>query len=161
VDLARQHLGHGAGLAIAVALMLALAACTLRTMFMNGGDRHFALRTEQELQTERLTPQGQFKGRGPNRFAMGICLAALRRDSAGHNGGKLLAHLLGAREHWTQQVLGLGSVVLRAATGLPVLPGAALMSIMIACVDGARRWKASVDAPHAFPVGRLAWSLGS
>jgi hypothetical protein len=313
VDLARQHLAHGAGFAIAVALMLALAAFTLKTMFMNGGDRHFALCTEQKLQTERLTQQGQFKERNPNRFAMNIYLATLRRDSAGHNAGKLLAHLLGAREHWTQQVLVLGSaallagiavfvlrqvggetvrrmltdnapmyasgifiaslfefggrntrlietrgeqallrlapvmparapvfnrslarlllrnaatnwcmllaaslwvtlaagappsgllkqvclacltlpliglnlrdqarlssmlgssvllflltsagvsivagIILRAATGLPVLPGAALMSIMIACVDGARRWKASVDAPHAFPVGRLA-----
>ena len=313
VDLARRHLGHGAGFAIAVVLMLALAAFTLRTMFMNGGDRHYALRTAQKLLTERLTPQGQFKAPNPNRFAMGIYLAALRRDSAGHNAGKLLAHLLGARQHWTQQVLGMGSVallagvavfvlrefggetvramltnnaptyaswifmaslfdlgarntrlietrgeqallrlapvmparppvfnrslarlllanaaigwcillaaslwvtlaagapasglfkqvclaclalpliglnlrdqsrlssmlgssvflfllasagvsvvagiILRTATGLPVLPGAALMSITIACVDGARRWKASVDAPHAFPVGRLA-----
>jgi len=312
VDFARQHLGHGAGFAMAMALMLALAAFTLRTMFMNGGDRHFALRTALKLQTERLSPEGQLKARNPNRFAMRIYLAALRRDSAGHNGGKLLAHLLGAREHWTQQVLGLGSVALlagvavfvlrqvggetvggmltnvapsfasgffiaslfeyvrrntrlidtrgeqallrlapvmparaavfnrslarllltnaaigwcmllaaslwvtlaagapasllvrqvclacltlpliglnlrdqsrlssmlgssvlvflltsagvsllagialRAATGLPVLPGAALMSIMIACVDGVRRWKAGVDAPIAFPVGRL------
>ena len=313
VDLARRHLGHGVGFAMAVALMLALAAFTLRTMFMNGGDRHFALRTKQKIQAERLTVEGQFKARDHNRFAMGIYLAALRRDSAGHNPGKLLAHLLGAREHWTQQVLVLGSValltgiavfvlrqvggetvramltdnapnfaswvfiasffefggrntrlidtrgeqallrlapvmparaplfnrslarlllrnaathwcmllaaslwvtlaagapasvllkqvclacltlpliglnlrdqsrlssmlgssvyvfllssagvsilagmILRAATGMPFLHGAALMSIVIACVDGTRRWKASVDAPHAFPVGRLA-----
>ena len=312
VDFARQHLGHGAGFAMAIALMLALAAFTLRTMFMNGGDRHFALRTALKLQNERLSPEGQFKGRNSGRFAMRIYLAALRRDSAGHNGGKLLAHLLGAREHWTQHVLGLGSVALlagiamfvlrqvggetvrgllassapmyasgifiasffefrgrntrlietrgeqallrlapvmpgraplfnrslarlllrnaainwcvllaaslwltlaagappsllvrqvclacltlpligfnlrdqarlssmldssvlvflltsagvsllagialREATGLPVLSGAALMSITIACVDGVRRWKVSVDAPHAFPVGRM------
>lgn len=313
VDLARQHLGHGAGFAMATTLMLALAVFTLRTIFMNGGDRHYALRTKQKILAERLTREGQFKSTNPNRFAMGIYLAALRRDSAGHNGGKLLAHLLGASQHWTQQVLGLGSVALlagiavfvlrqlggetvramltdnapnfaswifiaslfefgcrntrlietrgeqtllrlapvmparaplfnrclarlllrnaainwcillaaslwvtlaagapasgllkqvclacltlpliglnlrdqsrlssmlgssvfiflltsagvsilvgiflRAATGLPVMPGAALMSIVIACVDGVRRWKASVDAPFAFPVGRLA-----
>ena len=312
VDLVRQHLGHGAGFVIASALMLALAAFTLETMFMNGGDRHFALRTRQKIQAERLTAQGQFKTRNHNRFAMGLYLAALRRDSAGHNPGKLLVHLLGARAHWTQQVLVLGSaallagiavfvfrefggetmramltdiapafasgffiaslfefgsrntrlietrgeqallrlapvmparapvfnrslarlllrsaainwcmllaaslwltlaagapasgmlkqvclacltlpliglhlrdqsrlssmlgssvlvflmssagvsllagMALRAATGLPVLHGAALMSVVIACVDGTRRWKASVDAPHAFPVGRL------
>jgi hypothetical protein len=50
----------------------------------------------------------------------------------------------------------LAGMILRAAAGLPVLHGAALMSITIACMDGVRRWKASVDAPHAFPVGRLA-----
>jgi len=109
---ARQHLAQGPGFAMAAVLLLALGVFALKTMFMDGGDRHYALRTAQKFQAERLTREGQFKARDPNPLAMRIYLAALRRNSAGHDGRKLLAHLFGAREHWTQQVLMLGGAAL-------------------------------------------------
>jgi hypothetical protein len=116
---ALDRLAHGAGLAAASLLMLAYGAFTLRTMFMNGGERHYALRERQKLQTERLTPKGQFREGKPNRVFTAVYLAALRRDCAGRDAGKLLGHLLGAREHWSGQLLALAVVT-------PVLGGALL-----------------------------------
>jgi len=68
-------------------------------------------------------------------------------------------------------LLGLGPVLVLALTagisfaagavanrtvGLPVTAGAALASIVIALVVISWRWQRSVEAPVAFPVGRLA-----
>jgi hypothetical protein len=45
---------------------------------------------------------------------------------------------------------------MHALSGLPVTAGAALTSIVIALVVVPWRWRRSVAAPVAFPVGRLA-----
>ena len=118
---ALEWLAHGPGLALASLLMLAYGAFTLRTMFMHGGDRHYAQRERQKLQTERLSPKGQFKEGRPNRLATKIYLAFLRRDCAGRDAGKLLGHLLGVREHWSYQALSLALVTLIGGAALLLL----------------------------------------
>ncbi|KQQ91825.1 hypothetical protein [Massilia sp. Leaf139] len=40
--------------------------------------------------------------------------------------------------------------------GTPLLPTAALVSVLLAVLATGWRWRALADAPHAFPVGRLA-----
>lgn len=51
--------------------------------------------------------------------------------------------------------IGAGALA-HALGGTPVLPVAALASIVLAVVVALWRWRAAVAAPHAFPVGRLA-----
>jgi hypothetical protein len=46
--------------------------------------------------------------------------------------------------------------VMQRTLGTPLLPGAAFASVLIAAIAVPWRWKRSVDAPIAFPVGRLA-----
>ncbi|MFC5510988.1 hypothetical protein ACFPOU_07605 [Massilia jejuensis] len=45
---------------------------------------------------------------------------------------------------------------LRATFDIPITTGTALASVLIAAVAVPWRWKRSVEAPIAFPVGRLA-----
>ncbi|MBD8529201.1 MULTISPECIES: hypothetical protein [unclassified Massilia] len=237
---------------VCAGLMVVFSAYALKAMFMGGGDRHYALRERQRHQLDPLGPQGHSGERNRHRLSTALYVGALRRDCARRNAGKLLAHLLGPKDHWTSQTLALAAIVvpmagamllirhhggdtlrrllaglgwafaagfllgplvrgatesvlvtqfslcclmlpllglnlrdqarlgsmlgssvflfllasaavslvagliLYAATGLPVMPGAALTSIVITCVDMAQHWRRSADAPFAFPVGRLA-----
>jgi hypothetical protein len=98
----------------ATCLLLAFGAWVLATMFMNGGERHYAMRKREKVKSERRSPAGQFRERKANPFTARVYSAILRRDCARRDGGTLLGHLLGAREHWTNQVLVLGGAALLA-----------------------------------------------
>jgi len=116
-----DSLAGGAGFAIAFLLMLAFAAYALQHMFMHGGERHYAAREAQALQLERTSVEGQFKERKPGRFDAGLYRWVLARDSAARNSARLLVHLLGARNHWTNRALTLATILALAALALLVL----------------------------------------
>jgi len=101
----------GTGFAVAALLMLAFGALALQWMFLNGGERHYAAHEAQILQTERLTVAGQFKERKQHRIGASLYELVLRRDSAARHSGRLLAHLLGARNHWVYRALAMAGVL--------------------------------------------------
>ncbi len=111
---------HGTGFAVALLLMLAFAAYALQAMFLNGGERHYAAREAQVLQIERMSPTGQFRERRQNRFDASLYRWVLQRDSAARNSGRLLAHLLGARNHWVNRAVVLAAIVALAGVALLV-----------------------------------------
>ncbi len=86
-----------------------------------------------------------------------VCLACLTLPLIGFNlrDQARLSSLLGSSVFvflmTSAGVSLLAGIVLRDGDRLAGAAGAALMSIMIACVDGVRRWKAGVDAPHRLP----------
>lgn len=112
---------HGTGFAVALLLMLAFAAYALQAMFLNGGERHYAAREAQVLQIERMSPTGQFRERRQNRFGASLYRWVLQRDSAARNSGRLLAHLLGARNHWVNRAVVLAAIVALAGVALLVM----------------------------------------
>lgn len=111
-------LQSGIGLAAATLLMLAFAAFALQGMFMDGGERHYAAREAQVLQSERLTASGQFRERSQVKFGAAFYRWALRRDCQAGEAGKLLAHLLGSMNHWTYRAVMLGAFVALVAIAL-------------------------------------------
>jgi len=112
---------HGTGFAVALLLMLAFAAYALQAMFLNGGEHHYAAREAQVLQIERMSPTGQFRERRQNRFDASLYRWVLQRDSAARNSGRLLAHLLGARNHWVNRAVVLAAIVALAGVALLVM----------------------------------------
>jgi len=101
----------GTGFIVAVCLMLALGAFTLQAMYMNGGERHYAAREAQVLQSERMSAAGQFREHRAPTFGAALYLRVLRRDCRDRDGSLLLGHLLGAKNHWVYRALMLGTVV--------------------------------------------------
>ena len=112
---------HGAGFAIAFLLMLAFAAYALQYMFMNGGERHYVAREAQALQLERTSVDGQFRERKQSRFDASLYRWVLARDSAARDSGRLLVHLLGARNHWVNRAIVLVSILALAGVALLVM----------------------------------------
>ncbi len=112
---------HGAGFAIAFLLMLAFAAYALQYMFMNGGERHYVAREAQALQLERTSVDGQFRERKQSRFDASLYRWVLARDSAARDSGRLLVHLLGARNHWVNRAIVLVSILALAGMALLVM----------------------------------------
>lgn len=116
---------HGAGFAIAFLLMLAFAAYALQHMFMNGGERHYVAREAQALQLERMSVDGQFRDRRQSRFDASLYRWILARDSAARDSGRLLVHLMGARNHWVNRAIVLVSILALAGVALLVMRNAA------------------------------------
>ena len=112
---------HGTGLAAACLLMLAFGAYALQAMFMNGGERHYAACAAQALQIERQSVTGQFKDRGQDRFVAPLYRWVLQRDTAARNSARLLVHLLGARNHWVNRAVILGTILALSAVALHML----------------------------------------
>ena len=106
-----EQLKGGTGFAVAALLMLAFGALALQWMFLNGGERHYAAREAQILQAEKLTAAGQFKERRQHRIGASLYEWVLRRDSTARNSGRLLGHLLGARNHWVYRALAMGGIL--------------------------------------------------
>lgn len=104
-------LKSGTGFAIAALLMLTFGALALQWMFLNGGERHYAAREAQILQADKLTVAGQFKERKQHRIGASLYEWVLRRDSAARNSGRLLGHLLGARNHWVHRALAMAGIL--------------------------------------------------
>ncbi|MEW6370198.1 MAG: hypothetical protein AB1584_04635 [Pseudomonadota bacterium] len=113
-----ESLQSGTGFAAATLLMLAFAAFALQGMFMDGGERHYAAREAQVLQTERLTASGQFRERSQVKFGASFYRWALRRDCQAGEPGKLLAHLLGSMNHWSYRAVMLGAFMAISALAL-------------------------------------------
>lgn len=81
-------------------------------------------------------------------------LAAALRDHARRSGTGGWWMVL-----WQAAALGacfLAGIVAQRTLGTPVLPVAALASVLIAAAALAWRWRRLAGAPHAFPVGRFA-----
>lgn len=117
----------GIGFVVATCLMLALGALTLQAMFMNGGERHYAAREAQVLQSERMSAAGQFRERRDHKLGAAFYLRVLRRDCRERDASRLLGHLLGAKNHWVYRAFMLGNVVLVigcALAGLRLFAGA-------------------------------------
>ncbi len=114
-------LQSGTGFAAATLLMLAFAAYALQATFLDGGERHYAAREAQVLQTERLTASGQFRERSQVKFGAAFYRWALRRDCQAGEPGKLLTHLLGSMNHWTYRAVMLGAFVAVSAIVLVAL----------------------------------------
>jgi len=117
-DLVGEALEQAAGgwyFVVCAGLMLVFSAYALKAMFMGGGDRHYAVRERQRHQRDPLGLQGQTGERNRHRLATALYVGALRRDCARRDAGKLLAHLLGPRDHWTSQALVLAAIVVPMA----------------------------------------------
>lgn len=105
------QLKSGTGFAVAACLMLAFGALALQWMFLDGGERHYAAREAQILQAEKLTAAGQFKERKQHRVGASLYDWVLRRDSLARDSGRLLGHLLGARNHWVYRALAMAGIL--------------------------------------------------
>lgn len=81
-------------------------------------------------------------------------LAANVRDHA-RNARQAVLLLVGGLTASTAFSFGVSWLV-HYLIGTPVMPGAALASVMLALAVIAVRWRRALAAPHAFPVGRLA-----
>ena len=95
-------------------LLLALGARTLELMFPNGGDRHWERRQAHKRAMERTKPEGLMRQAAGARFAGGLYIAALRRNSTRRLAPAFLLPMLGPALHWTQRYLPLAALAVVA-----------------------------------------------
>lgn len=122
--------------AVGLLLMLAAGAYTIEVMFANGGDRHFRLRSTQQVVAEQATTKGMTKHARVSRMGRWAYQGALMRDCVRRDAGTLLMHLLGPAIYGPQRWLSLLGFAATVGIALVVVRGFASADLLKAIGDG-------------------------
>lgn len=157
-------LGSAPAIGVAFLLLLALGAYTLDTMFPNGGDRHFRLKTAQKLVTDQMSVEGQSRRVRMPRVGWWMYRAVLRRDCARRDAMALLMHVLGPMAHWSGRGLSLLLPIAGAALLMPLLRQVASGDTLAAVTGGSWLFASSVLLVQLFDgerrMQRLSFTRG-